>query len=51
MKVDEFKSTEFMRELLNVFGTLFTTPEENIITENSKAEDMFFICKGDCVVF
>lgn len=41
---------EFLYHLISKLGTCFATPEDEVISQYSKGEAMYFLSKGDCVV-
>ncbi len=40
----------FLKATVQLLGTCFTIPEEEIMTQDTKGDDMYFISKGDCAV-
>ena len=36
--------------MISLMGTLFTSPEENIVQQGEKANAMYFMVSGDCMV-
>lgn len=40
----------FMSFLISKLGTIFMIPEETIVEEGAKENDMYFIIKGECAV-
>ena len=41
---------DFMQMLVSKLGICLSVPEEEIISQGDEGLDMFFLCKGDCVV-
>ena len=41
---------EFMQMVISKLGTCLSSPEEEIVVQDERGAEMFFIAKGDCVV-
>lgn len=44
------KYNNFLYEMISLMGTLFSTPETEILTQGNKAFSMYFIVSGACYI-
>jgi len=42
--------TDFLEDLISKLGVCLTSPEESIIKQGDKGEEMYFISLGDCTI-
>ena len=47
---DQNKGDEFIQLLVEKLGTLLAQPEEAILNQGEKSNDLYFISSGDCVI-
>lgn len=48
-QIDEDFHELFLQDLIALMGTLFTSPEEDIVTQGEKSTHLYFLVAGSCI--